>query len=105
MVIVENRDDRPDRSVAADRTAEGALVLSGGGSSSWLAARIGRSEYAYRYKVKATCVPRVCALLGVTEDELLPAVRALLAPHGLGAGALWRAWLQANDVAWVFWVR
>jgi len=105
MVIVEIRDGHTDRSVLADVTVEGDLLLGGSGSSSWLAAQTGRSQYAYFYMVKAKRVPQVCALLGVTEDELLPAMRALLAPHGIGASALWRAWLQANDVAWVFWVQ
>jgi hypothetical protein len=104
MVIVELRDDQADCSVVANRTIDGDLVLSGCGSSSWLAARTGRRDYAYFYKVKAKRVPQVCAVLGVGEDELLPAVRALLAPHGIYAIATWRAWLQANDVAWVFWV-
>jgi hypothetical protein len=102
MVIVEIRDDHTDDSVLAERTVEGDLMISGCVRSSWLAARIGRSEYEYFYTVKAKHVPRVCALLGATEDELLPAVRALLAPHGTRASTLWRAWLQANDVAWVF---
>ena len=65
-------------------------------------ARIGRSEYEYFYTVKAKHVPRVCEVLGVTEASVLAAVRALLAPHGIRASTMWRAWLQANDVAWVF---
>ena len=102
MVIVEIRDDHTDYSLLGERTVEGDLVVSGYDRSSWLEARIGRSEYEYFYTVKAKHVPRVCGLLGATEDELLAAVRALLAPHGINASATWRAWLQANDVPWVF---
>lgn len=102
MVIVELRGDHLDGSLLAERTVDGDLVVSGYDRSSWLEAQIGRSEYEYFYTVKAKHVPRVCELLGVDDDGLLAAVRALLAPHGVRASAMWRAWLQANDVAWVF---
>jgi hypothetical protein len=102
MVIIKIRDDHTDYSLLAELTVDGDLVVSGCDCSSWLAAHMGRSEYEYFYTVKAKHVPRVRALLGATEDELLAAVRALLAPHGIRASTTWRAWLQANDVAWVF---
>ncbi|HEX3764027.1 MAG TPA: hypothetical protein VHW23_35270 [Kofleriaceae bacterium] len=102
MVIVELHADHADCSLLAERTVEGDLVVSGYDRSGWLEERIGRRDYEYFYTVKAKHVPRVCGLLGVADDDLLDAVRALLAPYGSRASALWRAWLQANDVAWVF---
>jgi len=105
MVIFELRDTWMDYSLYAEVTAIGDLVVSGRDHSSWLIDRIGRGEYAYFYTVRAKYVPRLCAQLGLgdggTDDALLAAVRALLAPHGVAATAMWRAWLQANDVAWV----
>ena len=104
MVIAELHDEHTDFSLHAEVTADGDLRIGGCDRSSWLASRIGRSEYQYVYTVRAKHVPRLCALLGVStcEDELLAAVRALLGPHGVTASLTWRAWLQANDVAWVF---
>jgi hypothetical protein len=105
MVIFELRDIQMDYSVYAEVTDHGDLVVSGRDQSSWLVDRIGRGEYAYFYTVRAKHVPRLCAQLGLgddgTDDALLAAVRALLAPHGMAASAMWRAWLQAKDVAWV----
>lgn len=102
MIVVELRRDRLDYSLIAEITDDGDLVVSGYDRSSWLAEQIGRGEYEYFYTVKAKHVPRVCELLGVSEAGLLAAVRELLAPHGIAASTAWRAWLQANDVAWVF---
>jgi len=94
--------DGDPRALRVERAADGDLVIRGHDRSGWIEQRIGRRDYEYRYTVKAKHVPRVCERLGVAADGLLPAVRALLAPHGDQASALWRAWLQAHDVAWVF---
>jgi hypothetical protein len=106
MVIVELRETQMDYSLYAQITDGGDLVVSGRDRSSWLVDRIGRAEYAYFYTVRAKHVPRLCEQLrlGAASDDgaVLAAVRALLAPHGASATAMWRAWLQANDVAWVF---
>ena len=109
MMIVDLRDTQMDHSLYAEVTDDGDLVVSGRDRSSWLVDRIGRDEYAYFYTVRAKHVPRLCEQLGLGtaggaggDDALLAAVRALLAPHGVAASAMWRAWLQANDVAWVF---
>jgi hypothetical protein len=104
MVIFELHTADTSYALHAELTDDGDLVVGGSDHSSWLAERIGRRDYEYGYTVKAKHVARLRALLGVDprDDELLDAVRALLAPQGIAASTTWRAWLQANDVAWVF---
>jgi hypothetical protein len=98
MKIVEVRSGRTNYVLTATRNREGDLVLSGADLSSWVKETLSTDEYEYFYVVKAAEVPRVCAALGATEDDLFDRIRALLAPHQTDASSQWKAWLTAQGI-------
>lgn len=102
MKIVEVRSDQTNYMLSASRNREGDLLVSGSDLSPWVTERFSTDEYEYFYVVKAPDVVAVCAALGATEDDLLDRLRALLAPHGIGASTQWKAWLTAQKIPFEF---
>ena len=108
--IVRIREGGTHYTLSATIDAAGDLVLAGHDLSAWLKDHgermFGRAdEYEYYYRVAAAQLPRVCERLGVPRRNLLGAIRALLAPHGITASTAWKAWLQAAGIPYDFTVR
>jgi len=101
VTIVSIVDERTNYRLTASLDT-GDLVLAASDLSASVRAMLETDEYEYYYVVKAADVPRLRALFGPSDTEVLERIRQLLAPHGVVASTEWKAWLSARGIPYDF---